>query len=127
MKSFLKTAVTTLVLSGVMIAQIPKTANCQMGIGGIFSTQCAMSCCKRAPMPKCPMIKAEAPRDLIASTSTTFVQTLKAVAHFAASLDRFIPTCAGLVSNTKNELYAYFRSSSPQSRAPPADIHLLNA
>lgn len=128
MKRWIRSAVTTLLLSTIALAQFPKVAHCQMALNGIFSARCSMPCCQRqSPVPRCPMIKAEAPRDLIASNFTVFVQIVQTAHMFGSFILSYTPKHNGFAENVKRELYTFFSSPPTQDRAPPATIHLLSA
>lgn len=79
MKSLLRILLVSFTVLSVINFQAPRPANCQMS-AGLFSAGCRMPCCPKSQMPlNCPMLKAEAPRDVIGLTAPIFTPTFVAL------------------------------------------------
>ncbi len=115
-------------LTGLVVSQLPTKSDCQMAFGGILAKSCAMSCCKAGmPMPKCPLLKASAPRDLITSSVQTLndaIQPLHNVGYIALPVPRRIVT---LVAGFVETIQLLIAGPSQSVRAPPTDVLLLAA
>src|SRR5688572_25373367 len=87
MKKALQFIFSMTILGSLMLTQMPTPGQCQMLSGSLLAKSCAMACCK-TPMPaaKCPLIKAVAPNDLIATSLQNFKINLEAI--HTASPDR---------------------------------------
>ena len=78
-------------------------------------------------MPKCPFLKAAAPRDFISSSISTFENTLlplNSVGRVAVVAPRRLVT---LVAGFAQTIQRLFVAPSQSVRSPPPDIHLLAA
>ena len=128
MKKVLRLGFSIAILSSLTVNLLPSSGSCQMLVGGLLAKSCSMPCCKmNMPMPKCPLMKAAAPRDLIASFVPTFEDSLQPM-HDAGwmALPSPRPFVTFVVSIV--EAVRYLLTDPAQSvRAPPSDVHLLAA
>src|ERR1051326_6166908 len=128
MKKRLQLFISLMALSGLAVSQLPSTANCQMLSGSFIAKSCSLPCCKtQMPMPKCPLLKASASRDLIAISAPILDNTLQPL-HDMAGATRSAPQrIALLVADVVESIQAFLLIPAATTRAPPSDIHLLAA
>jgi len=113
---------------GFLVAQIPSTAQCQMGLFSPLTLRCNMPCCKKLPnTARCPMVKKIAPRDTIASATPQFNVSLKEVTiHQPADVS--MKAERPRFHTVAQILQKLFLLKHPlPSRAPPADVVTLQA
>jgi hypothetical protein len=128
MKNVVRFVFSVAVLSSLAISQLPQPGNCQMAYGAFFAANCRMTCCKTTrPMPNCPLLKAAAPRDFVASSTPVFELGL-APLYFARTTvlpqPRFWST---IVSDITDTIELLLIGPSQATRAPPSDVHLQAA
>jgi hypothetical protein len=129
MKRVLRLVFSTAILTGLAISQVPSPASCQMLYGSFLAKSCSMPCCKtEMPVSKCPMLKmASAPRDIITASVPTFENTLQPLHLMGFTLQPASDRIMGLVASLTETIRILFSSPPKTSRAPPSDIHLINA
>jgi hypothetical protein len=108
-------------------SQAPKPAYCQMGAISVMAGACGMPCCRHIPMPNCPRLNAQAPRDLISTAEISLFPVLHVIAMVEASgAGPLAPQHAFLAPLLEGAISRLF-SRTPLSRAPPLDVILLSA
>jgi hypothetical protein len=99
-----------------------------MMYGSYLVKACSLPCCKtNMPMPKCPFLRATAPRDLIASSVPTFEDTLQPL-HSVGFTSFLAPRRIAIrVANFVESIRLLLLASAPPVRAPPSDVYLIAA
>ena len=128
MKNTLRLFVSMIALSAFTVSQLPEPGNCQMAYGAFFAANCRMTCCKTTrPMPNCPLLKASAPRDFMASSAPVFELGL-APLYFAQTTVLLQPRFwFAIVSDFTDTIELLLIGPSQAVRAPPTNVHLLAA
>ena len=128
MKNVVRFFFSVAVLSSLVVSQLPEPGNCQMPYGAFFAASCRMSCCKATrPMPNCPLLKAVAPRDFVASSAPIFEVGL-APLHLAQMTVLPQPRFwTSIVSDITDTIELLFIGPPQAVRAPPTNVHLLAA
>jgi len=123
----LRLLLSTVLLTGFVLSQLPSLAECQMSLG--LAVGCHMPCCKKIPMKNCPDLKTRAPRDVISTASISFDAGLLKILYFLTptlSLEKPLTLFARVYDYTL-PLRTFLFASPVQGRAPPADSQLLAA
>ena len=129
MKKFTRIVFSSAILAALTISQVPSDGKCQMTAGGFLAAGCPMPCCKtKLPMPKCPMLKAAAARDLIAASGiTTLRQTLQPLHHASLIRELNFRLLISWATDLTGILHVFFAGPPQMVRAPPSDSHPLDA
>ncbi len=114
-------------MAALLVSQAPVRGQCQMMFGPAFAKTCAMKCCKKLPMPKCPMLKAQAPRDTIAGNTIVFESLLQPLQHSSLPVLHDVQLLVLRIAPVINAIKTLIQSPPLPARAPPAFIHLINA
>jgi len=128
MKRMARLILTVAALASLAVSQIPSPARCQMGFGTVLARSCPMPCCKtKLPMPNCPFLKASQPRDLIVPSVSILENAL---APLPDSLQATLPVLRPLfqvLARLTTTLHLLSAGPPLSVRAPPSDVHLLDA
>lgn len=115
-------------LASLVVSQVPAPVHCQMGFGTVLAQSCPMPCCKaKLPMPNCPFLKATAPRDFIASSAPVLDSAL---VPLSTTLQITVPglhPLSQVLASLTAAIQILFAGPPPSVRAPPSDVHLLDA
>ena len=128
MKKGLRLVFVAVMLASLTVSQLPSSVQCQMGYGGFLSTNCPMPCCKtKLPMPHCPMLKASAPRDFIASSVPILDSALIPLHDSVQIALPGLRPLSQVLANLAATIQLLIAGPPPSVRAPPADVQLLDA
>ena len=99
-----------------------------MAYGSFLATGCPMPCCKsKLPVPSCPMLKALAPRDFIASSSPILDSVLVPLHVAVQTALPGLRPLSQVLANLAAALQLLMAGPPPSVRAPPSDVQLLDA
>ena len=115
-------------LAALMVGQLPSAGNGQMGYGRFLAKSLPMpSSTTKLPMPNCPMMRASAPRDFLTSSVPILGSTLIPLHDSLQIALSGLRPVSQVLGNLAAVLQLLIAGPVPSVRAPPSDVHLIDA